>query len=126
MSAAPAAAAAVKSTTPLHPPQRKASVSRISDSHSCAVHGAPGIEWLKGSAARHGAVGDDRFAVARCDQASPSASRFGEAHAKANRRTATSPTTRPEAWLSPLAERAANGRAMDMARKCAGGAIRAS
>ena len=50
ISAAAAAAAPVNSTTPLHPPRRKASASRTSDSHSCAVHGAPAIEWLNGSA----------------------------------------------------------------------------
>ena len=49
ISAASAAAAPVNSTTPLHPPRRKTSDSRTSDSHSCAVHGSPAIEWLNGS-----------------------------------------------------------------------------
>ena len=74
ISAAVAAAAPVNSTTPLHPAKRKASASRTSESHSCAVHGAPGIEWLNGSARGAAPWAMIHSPVATCDQVSPSPS----------------------------------------------------
>ena len=74
ISAAVAAATPVKRTTPLHPPRRKASASRTSDSHSCAVQGAPGIEWLNGSARGAAPWAMIHSPVATCDQVSPSPS----------------------------------------------------
>ena len=73
-----AACEKVNSTTPFHPPKRKASVSRISESHSCAVHGAPGIEWLNGSARGTAPWAKIHWPVAICDQVSPSPSTWGE------------------------------------------------
>ena len=51
---------------------------RISDSHSCAVHGAPGIEWLNGSTRGTAPCASIHSPVARCDHVSPSPSTAGE------------------------------------------------
>ena len=73
------------STTPLQPPRRKASASSTSDSHSCATHGAPGIEWLNGSARGEAPWAMIHSPVARCEKVSPSPSTAGEKAASANR-----------------------------------------
>ncbi len=62
ISAAPDAATAVSRVTALKPPARKAKARRSSENHSCAVHGAPGIEWLNGSAWGAAAMGEDPLA----------------------------------------------------------------
>ena len=108
ISAAAATAAAVRSTTPLQPPRRKASVMRTSDSHSCAIHGAPGIDWLNGSARGAAPWAMIHSPVARCEKVSPSPSTLGENAASANRAIAIaarpSPARRerrrPDRWRS--------------------------
>ncbi len=121
ISAALAAATPVMTATPLQPPQRKASVSRISDNHSCAVQGAPGIEWLKGSARGTAPWAKIHSPVARCDQVSPSPKTFSEKVDSANRHVATRARARPERRASevcPLSERAASSRASAIPPPC--------
>ena len=118
--AALAAAAPVRSTTPLHPPRRKASVSRISASHSCAVHGAPGIEWLNGSARGTPPCAMIHSPVARCDQVSPSPRTLGEKAESANRKIAIAAKPSPARRASEagsLSERT-SGKATDISRAC--------
>ena len=122
INAAVAAAAPVTSTTPLHPPKRKASASRSSDSHSCAVQGAPGIEWLNGSACGATPWAMIHSPVATCDHVSPSPSTWGEKTASVNRKIAIAATPSPACRTSdapPLAART-NGRANDIAQACRG------
>ena len=99
---------------------------RISDNHSCAIHGAPGIEWLKGSTRGTAPCAIIHSPVARCDHVSPSPSTLGEKAVTANRAIATSARTRPDArasQVSELAERAVD-TASDMSGKRAAAAIR--
>jgi hypothetical protein len=120
ISAAAAAAAPVDSTTPLHPPTRKASASKISDSHSCAVHGASDIEWLNGSARGAAPWAMIHSPVATCDQVSPSPSTWGEKAASVNRKIAIAARPSPASRVSDgssLTERA-NGKAKDISSAC--------
>ena len=122
ISAALAAAAPVMSTTPLQPPRRKASVMRISDSHSCAVHGAPGIEWLNGSAHGTARCAMIHSPVAKCDQVSPSPKTLGEKVDSANRKIAIAAKPSPvsEAPEASSLRKRTIGKAMDMPQACQG------
>ena len=88
-----------------------------SDSHSCATHGAPGIEWLNGSARGAAPWAMIHSPVARCENVSPSPRTAGEKAASANMAIAIaarpSPARRASA-PSSLAERT-NGKAKDIA-----------
>ena len=129
ISAAPAAAAAVRRTTPLQPAPRNARVIRISDSHSCAVHGAPGIEKLNGSARGTAPCASIHSPVARCDQVSPSPSTAGE---KADDGEQEDGDERDDEARNARfgegsgARSGRRARASDMARERAGGAIKRS
>jgi len=117
ISAASAAAAPVKSTTPLHPPRRKASASRTSDSHSCAVHGAPDIERLNGSARGAAPWSMIHSPVATCDQVSPSPSTWGAKAVSMNKEAAIAARPSPASRVSDsslLVDRT-NGKAKDIA-----------
>ena len=96
ISAAEPAAKAVRRTTPLQPVARKARVKKISDSHSCAVHGAPAMEWLNGSTRGTSPWARIQEPVATCDQVSPSLSTSGRDAAMANAASARNATMSAE------------------------------
>ena len=111
----------VISTTPSHPSHLKAHVSRTSDSHSCAVHGAPGIEWLNGSTRGTAPCARIHSPVARCDQVSPSPRTLGENADNAKMKIATTAIARPArraSELSSLSERRRSGSTIDILRSC--------
>ena len=116
--AAPAAAP-VSSTTPLHPAARKARAKRSSESHSCAVHGAPAKVKEKGSARGTAPCWRIHSPVARCDQVSPSLSAAGEKAASAKTASAMQQRRRPRPGARPRAPRSRDRRRAEARSTCA-------
>src|SRR5437660_1656219 len=70
--------------TPTKPPARNASASRISESHSCAVHALPATLKVKGSTCGTARCASIQSPVAICDQVSLSLKMAGENAQSAN------------------------------------------